>query len=447
MSSPITLSNFNSIDFGSILNLVMQQESQPLQALQNQQTAVNAESSNYAALATRLGKLETAASDLATPDVGGSVATASDPAVSIATGTGTVPGRYEVVVNDLARAQVTATTGTSPDVDQTIVADAGTITIGGTTVTLNGPTTLSGLASAINGTSGIAVNASVIQSSPGAYKLVLTGSQTGAANAFTIDNQLTGGIGVGFGGNATEASDASVTINHIPITSSSNTLTTGIPGVTLTLNATDPAKTIAVTVSRDDSAFIKKVQAFASAYNDIVSFQNDQMTAAKNGSAGTIASDSLLRTLRTTLRTALTAAYGSGSLTHLSMAGVGFQQDGTLSVDTTQLSQALTDNRGAVTTLFGGDGTSGNAGAFGALQALIHDYTQTGGLIAGARDERQRESSRLDAQISDMQDRLAVRRTALQAEYTAADQAMTQLKAQSGGLSSLGGSSGLFTNM
>jgi hypothetical protein len=39
-----------------------------------------------------------------------------------------------------------------------------------------------------------------------------------------------------------------------------------------------------------------------------------------------------------------------------------------------------------------------------------------------------------------MQARLAVERAALQQEYTAADQAMTDLKSQSGNLSSLGSS-------
>ena len=43
----------------------------------------------------------------------------------------------------------------------------------------------------------------------------------------------------------------------------------------------------------------------------------------------------------------------------------------------------------------------------------------------------------VDKQIADMQDRLAVQRISLQQEFTAADQAMTQLKSQSGTLSSM----------
>ncbi len=61
MSSPITLSNFNNIDFSVILNAVMQQASQPLLALQSRQSELSSENSEYGVLATRLGTLETAA--------------------------------------------------------------------------------------------------------------------------------------------------------------------------------------------------------------------------------------------------------------------------------------------------------------------------------------------------------------------------------------------------
>jgi flagellar capping protein FliD len=58
-------------------------------------------------------------------------------------------------------------------------------------------------------------------------------------------------------------------------------------------------------------------------------------------------------------------------------------------------------------------------------------------LISAAQLQLNNQGGRLDTQISDMQARLAVERTALQAQYTAADQAMTTLKAQSGSLASM----------
>ena len=58
MSSPITLSNFNGIDFGVILTAVMAQASQPVELLKSQQSALASESDQYNLLATKIGSLE-----------------------------------------------------------------------------------------------------------------------------------------------------------------------------------------------------------------------------------------------------------------------------------------------------------------------------------------------------------------------------------------------------
>src|SRR4051794_16393865 len=106
MSSPITLSNFNSIDFNTILNLVMQQAAQPVTALQAKQTDLASESSAYGVLATKIGTLETAAAGLSpTSSATRFAATASDPPPLTATPTSTaVAGTYDVVVKQLAQA-------------------------------------------------------------------------------------------------------------------------------------------------------------------------------------------------------------------------------------------------------------------------------------------------------------------------------------------------------
>jgi flagellar capping protein FliD len=67
------------------------------------------------------------------------------------------------------------------------------------TVTLAGSTTLRQLADAINAAGNPPARASVVQSGPSSYRLVLSAKDTGQANAFTITNNLTGGSGVSFG--------------------------------------------------------------------------------------------------------------------------------------------------------------------------------------------------------------------------------------------------------
>ena len=132
-------------------------------------------------------------------------------------------------MSSLARAQVTGTSSTHTDHDATIVASAGTLTIGGVAVTLTGDVTLDGLADAINSTPGIGVSASVVQNGSN-FQLVLTGQSTGAANTFAITNGLSGGAGVAFSAtNAQDASNAEGTVNGIAFSTPTNTISGVVP--------------------------------------------------------------------------------------------------------------------------------------------------------------------------------------------------------------------------
>src|SRR5205814_6025488 len=130
-------------------------------------------------------------------------------------------------------------------------------------------------------------------------------------------------------------------INNIAVTSDSNTLDAGIPGVSVTLLQKDPTKTIVVSVDRDDAALADRVETFVSAFNDLIKFANAQNTATNNGAVGTIGQDSLLRGLRHALRDTLLAGHGSGVYTRLSEIGIGFTRTGELALDRTALTNAL----------------------------------------------------------------------------------------------------------
>jgi flagellar hook-associated protein 2 len=456
MSSPISLSNFNGIDFNVILNAVMTQESQPLLTMQAQHTALSFESSAYGVLATKLGALETAAAGLsAASDVIQFATTTSDKTAVAAVATGTaIAGSYDVVVKALAKAQVTASSSTTDDTNTTVVASGGSITVGGLQVDISGAVTLQGLADQINAKANMPATASVVESAPGKFRLILTSANTGLANGFTVSGSLTGGGGVAFDDpNAQEAADASVTVNSLEIRSSSNTLSSAIPGTTLSLFQADPAKHIAVAVTPDNSALGAKIQTLASAYNELVAYIQSQKTAAANGQTGTLANEAILGEARNALRSALGGTYGTGAFTHLAEVGIGFDQTGKLTLDQTALTTALTRDRASVVTLFAGTGTDETGlftnGAFGGLQKAIDAFTQTGGFVSSAQTLITSQQSRLAQRIADMQARLAVESTRLQQEYTAADQAMATLKAQSATLASVSSSqaaSSLVTN-
>jgi flagellar hook-associated protein 2 len=330
------------------------------------------------------------------------------------------------------------------------VASGGSLTIGGVAVTVAAGVTLQGLSDQINHTAGIGVTASVIQSAPGTFRLVLSGKEPGAANAFTVANSLTGGSGLGFvdtdndglsgnssDDNAVSASNATLTVNNIPVSATTNTLTDVIAGVTLTLNQQDPASTISVTVGRDDDDLTTRVKSFISAYNDLVAFTNSQRTAAAGGASGTLARDPVLSGVRNQLRDALLGAYSGGLYGHLSEIGIGPDRTGLLTLDSTTFAAAVAANPSEVAHLFTG---SNNDGAFAAVHTLVTQYTQSGGFIPSATTQLTDELTRVGSSIASMQARLAIRRLALQREFTAADAAMAQLKSQSSSLSAFGAS-------
>lgn len=439
MGSPVTLSGFNNIDFNLILNSIMQQESLPLRLLEDRQAALKAQANNINQLAGRLSTLESASRALTGTDgVAAYSARSSDTgAVDVGAGAEAVPGRYEVVVSQLARAQVTASTSTAPDSNSTIVAAGGTLTIGGHTVTLSNPVTLEQLAEAINSGSEPPARAAVVQTAPGVFRLVLTGINTGEANAFTVTSNLTGGTGVAFGANAVEAADAELTVNSLPVSSTSNTLENVIPGATVTLYRQDPAATIAIDIATDPSALKAKVERFVTAYNDLLKFATDQAASAGKGDQSSLGRDPLLRELRNALRSALTGAYdNAGPLRHLSEIGVELQQNGQLQINTARFDAAMAGGFDDVASLLAG--TDGSPGVFAAVRTLVRRYTESDGLLNDARDRVTDRLGRLDDQVAAMQDRLAIRRLALQREFIAADQAMALLRSQSSSLSAFG---------
>src|SRR5690606_30145696 len=126
----------------------------------------------------------------------------------------------------------------------------------------------------------------------------------------------------------------------------------------------------------------------------------------------------------------------------LAEVGIGFDTLGRITIDKSRLTEALDEAPLEVARLFAGDGASG--GRFVALEDLISTYTQAGGLVADVRQRIGTQVSQLAARISVLEEQLALRRAALQAEFIAADRAMSQLNSQSSSLMQLAGQFRLF---
>ena len=446
MATPVSFSGFNKIDFNMILDAVMIQERQPLDRLETQKKTLESQNTQLATLAGKLTTMRSAIDGLRdTESLALLTAPSSDTGVGVSTTSGTLQGSYRVVVTELARAQV-RTSGATYASLTTVAATGGTLTLTPTTgdpvvITVTGSTTVQGLADAINAESDAPASASVVQTAPGTYQLMLIAKETGTANAFTVTDALTGGAALSLSETQTPL-DAAFTVNGLSITSSGNSVDDVIPGVTLALKKKDAATAVTIDVQRDVAAAEAVIDKFITAYNDVVSFHKDQLTAAAAGKAS-IGRDPVLRSFRNSVADALRDDYASGGdYSALAKVGIGFDISGKLKLDTTVFAEAMAAAPGDVQALF--SGADGTGGAFGALNTVVEGYTQAGGVVSDARTRISDQVSALTRRLDTMESQLEIRRQSLQREYIAADLAMTRLNAQSSSLSSLGGQYRLF---
>lgn len=458
MGSPITFSGFNSIDWSLILEAVMQQERQPVAALQSQKTTLESQNNSLGTLLGKLTTLDNAITAMATDDsVRPATASSSSTNVTVSASDAATQGTYDLLVTQLARSQVIASSSTYSGVND-VVATGGTLTITPGSgdpfeITVTASTTLAELAASINDNADSPVTAAVVQSQPGIYRLVLTGKEAGSANAFTVSSTLSGGASVDLAftdtnGNGIAGDDnadlirtalnALFTVNGLAVEASSNIVSDVIPGATLTLQKADALETTTVSVTRDDATAIARLQSFINAFNDIVQFTKDQTTAATAGRAN-LASNPMLRGFRNAFRSGLQGTYAEGnSVTQLAQIGLGFDRAGKLTLNRDVFTTAMNASPSDVQALL--SGTTGRGGAFGALQTTIDEYTQAGGLVSTARTRMSDQIKRLTTRLDAFDAHLAVRRTALQKQFLEAERLMSQLNSQGSSLSQLGAS-------
>lgn len=243
-------------------------------------------------------------------------------------------------------------------------------TSGSQTVTIDSSNnTLQGIRDAINNAK-IGVTASIVNDGSGIpYRLVLTSEGIGANNRIKInvngDSSLANLLNQDPVGEknlteVTQAKDALVVIDGIPINKSSNTLNDVIQGMTLTLHQASTEPTT-VTVSHDTAAVQTSVEAFVKSYNDLSKVIKDLTAfnlATKKG--GPLQGDSAMRSLESQLNEVLGAPLNTpaGSLTALSQIGVTKQTDGSLSIEAGKLSNSINTQFNDVAGLFAAIGKS-----------------------------------------------------------------------------------------
>ena len=208
------------------------------------------------------------------------------------------------------------------------------------------------------------------------------------------------------GWNYTKAQDAVITLDGQEVRSESNVFDEQISGITLTVNRVsekdDKQNFISNTlkVEEDYDAVATKMQNFVSAYNTLMStmdslYEHNTYTDGENNyDGGYLAGDSMLRSLQTQIQQKVSSA-GMDSKTGQSIYSMGleFEQDGTLSLDSTAFKEALTDSYNLVVNAFSGDD-----GLLKQLDTFIEDYTESQGILDQRKDQLNSEISDLEAE-------------------------------------------------
>ncbi|TAK89942.1 MAG: flagellar hook protein FliD [Burkholderiaceae bacterium] len=382
----------SGLDVNGIVTKLMSVESQPLTALQNKETSIKARLSALGSLKSSVSSFQDAAKALNNLSkftaMKASVADAT--VASVSASSSAVAGTYNLEVVSLANPHrlkstalasadtvvgtgtLTFTFGTYDSIGNTFTANPDKA---GASVTIAaGQDTLAGVRDAINAAN-IGVRANLINDGTG-VRLALTTTEGGAANSIRLTvadddatNTNTSGLSqlaydptavAGSGKNLTQTSpapsDASVKIDGVTITSTSNTLTNPVDGLTINLlDTTDTGVTTAITVAKDPSAAQTAVDTFVKSYNALTNQLQLLMAYNKTtGTAGPLNGDATARAVQSGLRSILnqTLSGVSGNYTTLSSVGISAQKDGTLSFDTSKFQTAAAANPTALAALF-----------------------------------------------------------------------------------------------
>lgn len=473
-------SSISSIGVGSglpldtLLSQFRTVENAPLAALQTRANKEQQRFSAYGTLKSALDAVSTAAEALGKSEtfhgvkasVTGDTFTATTKA-----GSGAIPGNHSIRVENLAQAQVLASGGVGADGD--VAGDKRAVLTGATgqvkiSFTVGGEdrdllvdagASLRDIAKAINADKDLDFSASIMNDGS-QHRLVISSNKTGDENTIS---KITVSAGDDFDGsldplknvlefdaaapvapadpdaNPTVMSqtvagkDAKLTINGIVVTSASNTVEGAVEGVTLKLNkaAAEGASPDSLAVTRDDSITTTAVNNFVNAYNalqstikSLTSYDVD----AQQGAA--LTGDSLARNAQSRVREAINGLAANG----VTLSSIGIKTDtttGNLTVDSTKLNEALTNNRADIEQLFAGE-----AGLSKRVTTSVEVFTKSDGLIKSSQDSITRTRKQLEKQYEQMEMRIDQKMETYRMQFVQLDTFMSQMSGISSYLTS-----------
>ena len=417
----------SGLDVESIVTQLMALERRPLVSLQSQLTGIDARVSAFGELKSSLSTFQSAMQDLSTPSaLKVFTATSGNDDVFTASANNTAAAStFQIDVVRLAErhkfasAQMLDTDTIGGKNNDALNIQVGSDSANTLTIDLSTASTLGEIRDAINtDATNPGVSATIVFGNDGNQKLILTARESGADNALTLSykgkvdatdfgfqeiNNIAGDITL---------LDAEISVDGYTVTRATNTIDDVITGVTLDLHSADPGIPYTLDIVRDTAAVAESVQAFADAYNAIMTSID---TLRDNGLATDSALFSIERGLRSVINTPATGL--NSGLAYLAEAGVTFSREGDMTVNTTEVESALANNFNAISELFSTDGQ----GFANRLDALVDGWLNTDGLINGRTDGLDSQKRLLQTREASLEYRMGQIETGLYAQFTRLD--------------------------
>jgi len=294
-------------------------------------------------------------------------------------------GSYSIEVTQLAKAHSIYSKSFSSTAD---TVGTGSLSFSFGTVTLDGsgdPTafvqnadkasqtvtiedgSLEGIRDAVNDAD-FGVQASIVNDGSG-YRLTFTSTETGAENAIQIAvddddsddsddlnlSQLSFNTTSSNLEQSTAGEDAQLKVNGLSVTSASNSVDDVVDGATLTLFSVDAGVPKTVTIAYDSESLKTAVTNFVGDYNAMKEVLDSHTSYdIETGESGEFQGDSMVRGIKSELRslTSLPVDNLSGTYTSLTSIGVEFDSEGTLSIDEETLDSVLASDFSSISDLF-----------------------------------------------------------------------------------------------
>jgi flagellar hook-associated protein 2 len=395
MSSTSSVSGLSSgIDWRSMIEQLRTVEHKSIDRISDQKSAYENKLKAWQELNTKLLALKTSAEkintnqgfNLFTSTSQSSSITNPDDLFTATLGETGQSGSYTIEVLQTARVEKWSSGSFTSQSAALGDSYAGVFQINGQTVTVAADDTLADLRNKINklnsGTQATQVSASIVSYAASDNRLILTSLTEGAAG-ITLQAGGSPDLVAAFGFTETQSGrDASLRVDGVSVTRSSNIISDLLPGVTLNLKKAAEGTIVTLNIDRDLDGLTSLIEDFVAQYNQVMDFIRTQSTynQEENQTNGVLFGDGTLRSVKNDLTALVTNPVWGATpgFTILGQAGINLNNQGNLSVNKTILQGYLETNFDDIKKLFAAEGGSSSS----SLDYVSHGIKTNPGVYA-----------------------------------------------------------------